>query len=165
LSYSETVVFKAEKIIMKNRKRTRSDDPMFNPKRKLRAWDGGADDESRRAELSELVSYTGNPAHKRNPGDFALHPPAAPRQGATLCDDAKVFGRADAEALLRMGAQMGLVDGRPTDRFPLLIWAVRQDGVVFEAKLENPEKGEYHGYPMPTSDPFREKVLEEVSKR
>ena len=51
----------------------------FNPKRRI-VMDGGADLES----LSGRVSYVGNPAHKRNPGDFGLTPPAAPSGDKTL---------------------------------------------------------------------------------
>lgn len=105
--------------------------------------------------LAKRVRYTGNPAHKRDPGDFNLSPPSAPRQDATLCDDAGVFKRAEARRLLKAGAKIGLVDARPSDGFPYLIWSVRDDGVIFEAQLENAGRGEYHGYPMPLSDPLR----------
>jgi len=36
---------------------------------------------------------------------------------------------------------------------------VNATGVPLEAQLENRESGQYHGYPMPETDPFREKVL------
>jgi hypothetical protein len=53
----------------------------------------------------------------------------------------------------------GLVDSRSVGEFPSLIWSVREDGVVFEAELENASQGEYHGYPMPLSDPLRPEIL------
>ena len=31
------------------------------------------------------------------------------------------------------------------------VWAVGDDGVVYEAQLSNAETGEYHGYPMTTA--------------
>jgi hypothetical protein len=67
--------------------------------------------------------------------------------------------------LLRSGAIAGLVDGRSEGEFPSLIWAVREDGVVFEAQLENPAMGEYHGYPMPQGDPFRKEILKAAASR
>jgi hypothetical protein len=87
--------------LMRNRKRSGSGDPVFNPKRKLRPWAGTDDDERYGKSLAAKVRYTGNPAHKRDPGDFDLTPPAAPRQNATLCDDAGILKRKKAIALLR----------------------------------------------------------------
>jgi hypothetical protein len=126
----------------------------------LRVWGGSDQDKVDAKALSARVAYTGNPAHKRNPGDFSLSPPAAPRQNATLCDEAGVFSKAEAISLLREGACRGLVDVRTIDGFPMLIWAIREsDDVVFEAELENSGLGQYHGYPMPLSDPFRLTVI------
>lgn len=144
---------------MRQRKRTTSGDPVLNPKRKLRAWDGTPADKAYGCDLSKKVKYTGSPAHKRNPGDFNLTPPAAPRKNATLCDDAGVFKIADARALLTSGAKKGLVDARSDGEFPLLIWSVSEADVVFEAELENATLGQYHGYPMPLSDPLRPEIL------
>ncbi len=62
--------------------------------------------------LADTVRYGGNPEHKRNPGDFGLTPPAAPRRGKSLGDEAVRFRRADALALLRQGLMAGLVDQR-----------------------------------------------------
>lgn len=150
---------------MRQRKRTGSGDPVFNPKRKLRNWTGSNNDHLFGAQLANRVRYTGNPAHKRDPGDFNLSPPAAPRLNATLCDDARIFTRAEALELLRAGALRGLVDSRVSDQFPVLIWAVRNDGVVFEAQLENAILGEYHGYPMPLADPLRAEILNAARAR
>ncbi|MDV7900023.1 hypothetical protein R4J99_31225, partial [Pseudomonas aeruginosa] len=35
----------------------------------------------------------------------------------------------------------------------------RRPGIPLEAQLENPETGQYHGYPMPDSDPFASEVI------
>jgi hypothetical protein len=144
---------------MKNRKRTGIGAPVFNPKRTIRSWSGTAEDAAYGIALSAKVKYSGNPAHKRDPGDFKLTPPSAPRQNATLCDDAGILERKKASALLKSGALKGLVDGRTGSVFPQLIWAVDDNEVVFEAQLENWIEGEYHGYPMPLSDPLRPELL------
>ena len=149
---------------MKNRKRTGAGDLVFNPKRKLRPWAGDIGDKAYATSLAKSVHYTGNPQHKRDPGDFDLTPPAAPRANATLCDDAGVFKKKAAIQLLRAGARKGLVDGRNVTGYPYLIWAVR-DGIAFEAQLENADKGEYHGYPMPLSDPPRPLILKADAER
>jgi hypothetical protein len=105
------------------------------------------------------VRYGGNPEHKRNPGDFGLIPPSSPRPDKTLCDRAGILRRADALDLLREGIRHGLVSAQTRNGYPQNIWAVTQERVPLEAQLENPANGTYHGYPMPTEDPFREKVI------
>lgn len=112
-----------------------------------------------KASLAARVTYTGNPQHKRNPGDFRLTPPAAPRQNATLCDLAGVKKRAEARNLLLAGIEAGLISQQVEQGYPAQIWAVRHDGIVFEAQLENAGQGHYHGYPLPDGDPFRLVVL------
>jgi hypothetical protein len=108
------------------------------------------------------VRYKGSPAHKRDPGDFNLSPPAAPRQNATLCDEAGVFKKVRAQQLLKSGVKAGLISQRSVKGYPAQIWTVDDKGVVFEAELENSEQGDYHGYPLPLADPFRLVVLKKV---
>lgn len=131
----------------------------YNPKRRLR--DPRLSQEER-AELSRLVRYAGNPAHKRNPGDFDLTPPASPRPDKTLCDEAGVHERAMAQDLLEAGIHRGLVSALTGagGRFPQNVWAVNGQGIAFEAQLENPVQGTYHGYPLQEADPLRERVLD-----
>jgi hypothetical protein len=112
-----------------------------------------------RADLSTRVGYGGNPAHKRNPGDFNLVPPSAPRADKTLCDAVNIVARAQALTALREGVRRGLVSGEPRGEFPQNIWSVTAEGVPLEAQLENREAGTYHGYPMPEHDDFRAAVL------
>jgi hypothetical protein len=130
----------------------------FNPKRRLHEPRLSKKD---REALLTRASYTGNPAHKRDPGDFGLTPPASPRRDKTLCDDAGIFERAAAQSLLESGIRRGLVSSRhgAGDNFPQNIWAVSDEGIAFEAQLENPLQGTYHGYPLPDTDPLEEQVL------
>jgi hypothetical protein len=116
------------------------------------------------AERAKTVSYGGKSKHKKNPGDFGLLPPAThnggdPERGAdALCDIAGIFQRNKAQALLKRAFCEGFVDCRP-GRWPKTVWLVTEDGHVFEAELENPHNGTYHGYPLPNADPMRAKVL------
>lgn len=112
-----------------------------------------------RTALAERVFYAGNPEHKRNPGDFGLIPPSAPRADKTLCDAANIFSRSAALAALREGVRRGLVSRALRGSFPQNIWSITPDGIPLEAQLENREAGTYHGYPMPENDDFREAVL------
>lgn len=126
----------------------------FNPKRRIR-------EESDPEEISRLVGrvrYGGNPAHKKNPGDFDLKPPAQPRADKTLCDAVGITKRSEALQLLQEGVRRGLVSEQTRGDFPQNVWAVTQDGIPLEAQLENLDQGTYHGYPMPSTDDFREEV-------
>ena len=78
----------------------------FNLKRTLRE---PRPDATERAAIRERISYTGSPLHKRNPGDFGLDPPAAPRPHKTPCDSAGIGEKALAERLLADGVARGLV--------------------------------------------------------
>lgn len=131
----------------------------FNPKRKLLS---PAEAQARAGELQALSSrahYGGNPEHKKNPGDFGLVPPSDPRQGKSLCDVAKIFKRNEAEELLRAGLSKGLVSVKMVGEWPKNVWAVTDNGFAMEAQLENPERGTYHGYPMPENDTLLREVI------
>jgi len=127
----------------------------FNPKRKLQEDPGAEDCES----LAKEVRYSGNPEHKRNPGNFGLTPPADPRPHKTLCDDSGISDKEVAEALLSRGAEKGIVSRQRKGKWPQNIWAVTDEGCPVEAQLENQTQGTYHGYPMPESDPMRDEIL------
>lgn len=129
----------------------------FNPKRKLLSLHDA--DTARLAVLAERVRYGGNPEHKRNPGDFGLMPPADPRLGKSLCDVVEIFNREKAEGLLREGLRRGLVSDRFEGDWPKNVWSVTPDGIPLEAQLENQERGVYHGYPMPETDPMSAEVV------
>lgn len=128
----------------------------FNPKRRIQQ----ECDPDEIERLAEAVSYGGNPEHKRNPGDFGLSPPAAPRPDKTLCDRVGVFEKREAEELLRQAIRKGLIAEQSRGGYPQNVWAVTQNGQPLEAQLENEAQGVYHGYPMPKTDPFQEQVLE-----
>lgn len=129
----------------------------FNTKRRLRVLTEA--DFALCADLVGRVSYGGNPEHKKNPGDFGLNPPSGPRAGKSLCDEANVFSRRLALDYLKQGLAKGLISDRCKGEWPQNIWSVTAEGVPLEAQLENPERGSYHGYPMPPSDPLAEEIL------
>ncbi len=110
--------------------------------------------------LADRAIYTGNPVHKRNPGDFNLTPPSAPRPDKTLCDGVNIFQRMIALNLLREGIRRGLISVQELNGWPKYVWAVTDDGQPVEAILENEEIGSYHGYPMLLDEPLYGAVLE-----
>ena len=127
-----------------------------NPKRRI------ASDIDRTAllGLAARVSYSGSPAHKKNPGDFHLSPPSQARLDKTLCDEIGIASHRDALRLLRVGVERGLISVQRRGDFPQNIWSVTGDGHPLEAQLENRVQGTYHGYPMPLTDDFRDEVLD-----
>jgi hypothetical protein len=125
-----------------------------NPKRKLRPPPQTAEALAELRALEVRASYGGNPEHKRNPGDFGLDPPALPRQGQSLCDDAEIFSHELALGLIRDGIRRGLVSVQVRNGWPQNVWAVAANGVAVEGLLENPGTGAYHGYPMLPIDPL-----------
>ena len=129
----------------------------FNPKRRICPPDRVGDVLSGLAEALRHLRYTGNPEHKRNPGDYGLQPPSSPRPGKTLCDTVGIFTRAEASKLLRLGLERGVFSEQVRDGWPQNVWALTDNREPLEAQLEG--DGAYHAYPMPDSDPFREKVI------
>jgi len=111
------------------------------------------------SECISKVNYGGNPEHKKNPGDFGLTPPAAPRPGKALCDVANIFKRRVALDLLKKGMYLECISDRFENEWPKNVWAVTGDNAVLEYQLENPERGSYHGYPLPGNDPMVAEVL------
>jgi hypothetical protein len=87
----------------------------FNPKRRPLTPD--ANELARLSALAKVVTYGGNPEHKRNPGDFGLTPPSDPRRAKSLCDAANIFSRTVAHSLLQKMAyrKASLVTGMSTD--------------------------------------------------
>lgn len=113
-------------------------------------------------ELERLSgsAYEGSPYHKRNPGDFGLTPPAAPRRDATLCDEAGIFHKATANDLFALALSRPLVSDTFEQGFPKHLWAVDAAGRVFEATYGGSRPGRYHGYPIRRDDPLHDKIRE-----
>jgi threonine dehydrogenase-like Zn-dependent dehydrogenase len=116
-------------------------------------------------ELARKVKYGGNPEHKRNPGDFKLTPPSLPRPAKSLCDTVNISSRKTALKYLRKGLKVGLVSVRTKNEWPQNIWSLTDKGEPLEAQLENANMGTYHGYPMPSSDPFSVEIIKVWNRR
>lgn len=131
-----------------------------NPKRKIEETPGTDERRKYLERKAREASYTGNPVHKRNPGDFNLFPPASPRPGKTLCDGAEILSRKEATKRLRLGIKKGLVSVAVRDDWPQNVWAVAANGTVLEGMLED-SYGRYHGYPLQSDDP----LIDEIRRR
>lgn len=129
-----------------------------NAKRRLSAVPADTDRWATLRELSQRARYGGNPDHKRSPGDFQLTPPSNPRTAKSLCDDAGIVTRAEAERVLRRGLKLGLVSEQARNGWPQNVWGIAANGIAVEAMLDNEQQGTYHGYPMISDDPLVDEV-------
>jgi hypothetical protein len=126
----------------------------FNPKRRIAAPE--LIDRDNRRKLADRLVYSGNPEHKRNPGDFGLIPPSQPRRGKSLCDSAAIYTRSEALRYLKIGLEKGAISETLIDGWPKIIWAVTGDGIPLEAQKDG--DCSYHGYPMPLEDPMSSEI-------
>lgn len=107
------------------------------------------------AALLKSVKYRGSSKHKLEPRLFGLEPFRGKRGDATLCDKHANFQPEDlgsVDAMIQRGLRAGLV-GRNA-----MIWAIADNGWIYEARLTNVDQTEYHGYPVRDSEPIAEAV-------
>jgi len=128
----------------------------FNPKRRIQPAPSTDEQRNTLSQMANKAIYTGNPAHKRNRGDFGLTPPAGARGDKNLCDGANVFSRKEAQMLLQAGIRRGLVSERVVDGWPQNVWAISNNNVALEAMRES--EGKYHGYSLPIEDPLAQEI-------
>lgn len=57
------------------------------------------------------------------------------------------------------GIEAGLVGHKDKQGDPSIIWAVDDNGWIYEARITTPTRGLYHGYPLLPSDAFARKVI------
>ena len=95
--------------------------------------------------LAERLHYRGMSTHKLHPGNYGLVPPVNPRPSKSPCNDVRVVLLEEAKALLRRGILAGMVSGLEEGSTPKYVWAVDDNGDVFEAKTKPPDTV-YHGY-------------------
>jgi len=105
--------------------------------------------------LLKSARYVGSPKHKLNPEPFGLEPFAGKRGDATLCDRDAGFTPAQIASIhgvLQRGIRAGLIG---TGR---IIWAIGDNGWIYECRLTNRQQSEYHGYPVRSSEPIAQLV-------
>ena len=106
-------------------------------------------------EFQQNLKYEGSSKHKKNPHLYGLPPFQGNRGDATLCDRDASFQRSHWKLIPRMiqrGLQAGLVGENG------IIWAVADNGWIYEARLSNAGQTEYHGYPVRSTEPIAEIV-------
>lgn len=131
-----------------------------NPKRRIVGV--GVYPAERLESLAGRAMYVGSAIHKSRLADYDLHPPVNPRAWKSLCDKTTSVSKGEAQGLMRSGILRGMVSEYEDDDCPKYIWAVADDGRVFEAKIG---LGGYHGYELEKSDNMRDLVAHEWRSR
>ena len=109
--------------------------------------------------------YTGSPHHKRSSAGYGFQPPASPRPKKSLCDGHRSVRLTEAAALFREGVRRGMVSTYLDGDLPKYVWAVDDDGRVFEAKISRGTQ-DYHGYELGCDeDRLRRHIEREWSAR
>jgi len=98
------------------------------------------------AEIAERVSYNGSGKHKRYAAPNGEWTPVH-RPGTAECQQ---FAQTDWLQLidaLREAIRQSCVQLEPGREFPRRVWAYI-NGKLHEARITNPQSGEYHGFPL-----------------
>lgn len=134
-----------------------------------RVWWQAPLDDAGIAALIDRCRYVGASFHKLSPADYGLTPPRAPRPHKSVCDDLRPIFKGEAKALLEAGIRRRMVSFFASNSAPKYIWAVDENGEVFEAKTHPRHKTryyDYHGYRLGENDAsFRRYILETWNSR
>lgn len=112
-------------------------------------------------ELRKKVTYEGSSKHKATPHRYNLDPFHGARGDATLCDRDAGFGPERMQfipGIIDRSLRAGLV-GRNG-----IIWAIADDGWIFEARITIPGQAQYHGYPVRSTEAIAQPVYERFAK-
>ena len=125
----------------------------------------GAADGDDLARMETMATYRPSPYHKSGSSAAGLQSAPAPRPDKTVCDRPTPGRGRNAADLLRSGFRRGMVSEQRRGDWPQKVWAVDEEGIVYEAQLGNLETGEYHGYPMKQDDSFAGFIRDEWERR
>jgi len=136
----------------------------FNRNRKLARLDPAT--QSNLESLATKKTYRGYGKHKLNSYDFGVEPNANrwiayEGEAVSLCDHTAVRKQSIAQRLLKRAFLCGTVSRQSAKSggWPAIAWAVVGEECVVEARCDSGGKGEYHGYPLQSGDPMKDKVL------
>ena len=135
------------------------------PKRRAMLTAADAVDRDELQRMETMAVYRPSPYYKAHSLSGARRAVPAPRPDKTICDGPSAGSHRNAIELLRAGFRRGMVSRQIRRGWPRNVWAVDEDGVVYEAQLSNAETGEYHGYPMKQGDGFAAFIAAEWERR
>lgn len=109
-------------------------------------------------DLANIAKYEGRGKHKMRPRAFGLDPEDTQAADRTTCDGDAGFRPEDmpkVRYMMQRGIQAGLVGPEPMR----IVWAVSEDGWIFEARITNLTQRLYHGYPVRVGESFAENII------
>jgi len=113
--------------------------------------------------LAERATYQGIAKHKIAPLRFGIPLFQGRRSESTYCDLYAGFEPSDMAKVprwMKNGIRTGLVHARLINADPAMLWAIGDEGWIYEARLTIPGQAVYHGYPMLPHHAFAQQVLE-----
>jgi len=119
--------------------------------------------EDQLAQLARKASYQGCPKHKEHPQQFGLPLYNQSHGDSTLCDRDAGFGPGDLQYVrswLGRGIKAGLVGDSWESEAPRAIWAVGDNGWIFEGRITNSTQFRYDGYPVLPDRPMARMVYD-----
>jgi hypothetical protein len=115
-----------------------------NPKRRI-AFDEPINTELRDV-LYKKLTYIGSANHKLRPGNYGFVPASNPRPSKSPCDALRGVLMEEAAELMRAGIARGMMSEFAETGVPKYIWAMDEQGEVYEAKTNPSHETAYHGY-------------------
>ena len=109
------------------------------------------------------VRYEGWSKHKFVPRTFGMEPYIGPSVDRTYCDAHANFRPADLVLIpgwIQRGIMAALIGANDAKGDPSIIWAVSDDGWIYEGRITVPTKALYHGYPVLPNEAIAKSVLE-----
>jgi hypothetical protein len=109
--------------------------------------DGWIREDLRPDQVAESASYAGSGKHKRYPAPNLEWTPIY-RSGTAECDQYANGAWKRIEKALKDAIRSACVQWEPDKQFSARAWAF-VNNILHEARLSNPERGEYHAFPLP----------------
>jgi hypothetical protein len=111
------------------------------------------------AAKATFVEYS---KHKKNPSAYGLKPWQGDQEDPSYCDEHAGFHKVDlarAPMLLKRGIEAGLFGHASKKGDPSRLWAVDDNGWIYEAQITNPGYAQYHAYPVQPTEVIARKVI------
>jgi len=113
--------------------------------------------------LAGRATFQGSSKHKYRPGTFGMQPYSGKPVDCTYCDAHASFLPLDTLAVsrwLQRGIEAGLIGANDSQGDPSMIWAVSDNGWIYEGRITIPGRAIYHGYPVLPNEAIAKIVLE-----
>ncbi len=117
--------------------------------------------------LQARLTFEPYSKHKWVPRTFKLEPYNGERRDCTYCDFDAGFTVENIPAIaewMAAGIRAGLISARTDNGDPAFIWAVGNDGWIYEGRPTSPGSGKYHGYPLIPWHPNGPSILDRYER-